>query len=88
MEHYKDPLWTVQVVSVVKENGNYVEIILKDYPQFHLHGKALAEVHESRERRTAGNIAMTAIHEKSTSVYTNGLAVDDGVVLGEFIEAS
>ncbi|KAE9383947.1 hypothetical protein BT96DRAFT_1008606 [Gymnopus androsaceus JB14] len=76
-ELYKDPLWTVQVVSVVKENGKFVETIMMDYPRFHLHGASLAEVHESRERRTSGNAAMTVLREQRDHVYTNGFWTDD-----------
>ena len=86
MEHYRNPLWTVQAVSVVKDNGNYIETILMDYPTFHVHGTSLAEVHESRDRRTAGNVVMTAIWEKSDSVFTNGFLTDDGVVFGQFVD--
>ncbi|KAE9389549.1 hypothetical protein BT96DRAFT_946764 [Gymnopus androsaceus JB14] len=53
MEHFCDPLWTIQAVSVVKDNGKYIDTILTDYPCFHLRGASLAEVHESREQRTA-----------------------------------
>ncbi|KAE9385183.1 hypothetical protein BT96DRAFT_950019 [Gymnopus androsaceus JB14] len=59
---YKDPLWTVQVVSVVKENGKFVETIMMDYPRFHLRGASLAEVHESRERRTSGPPSLKLHH--------------------------
>lgn len=77
MEHYKDPLWMVQVVSVIKESGKYIETIQTDYACFHLRGTSLAEVHETRERRTAGNAAMTIIREKGDSVFTNGFYVDN-----------
>jgi len=87
MEHFRDPLWTVQAVSVVKDNGKYIETILTDYPRFHLRGASLAEVHESRERRTAGNAAMTVLREQRDNVWTNGFFSDDnGVVYGEFID--
>lgn len=86
MEHYKDPLWTVQVVSIVKVNGKYVETVLTDYPHFHLRGTALAEVHESREQRAAGNAAMTSIREKGDSVFTNSFSMDEGQVFGQFFD--
>ncbi|KAE9393138.1 hypothetical protein BT96DRAFT_944159 [Gymnopus androsaceus JB14] len=86
-ELYKDPLWTVQVVSVVKENGKFVETIMMDYPRFHLRGASLAEVHESRERRTSGNAAMTVLREQRDHVYTNGFWTDDdGVLRGLFFD--
>ncbi|KAE9387644.1 hypothetical protein BT96DRAFT_1004926 [Gymnopus androsaceus JB14] len=80
-ELYKDPLWTIQVVSVVKENGKFVKTIMMDYLRFHLHGASLAEVHESREQRTSGNAAMTVLREQRDHVYTNGFWTDgDGVL--------
>ncbi|KAE9387387.1 hypothetical protein BT96DRAFT_1005179 [Gymnopus androsaceus JB14] len=88
MEHYRDPLWTVQVVSVAKENGKHVETIQLDYPQFHLCGASLAEVYEPRERRKAGNEAMTVVREKpGAEGMTNGYFVDEnGCTQGYFVD--